>query len=89
MYLTSEIKKDIFKKSSGSEKNTGSSESQIALFTFRINHLTNHLKANKHDANTQRSLLNLVGKRRALLDYVKRKDILHYREILKKLDIRK
>jgi small subunit ribosomal protein S15 len=89
MYLTSEVKKEIFKKNSGSEKNTGSSESQIALFTHRINHLTGHLKSNKKDFGTQRALLNLVGKRRSLLDYVKKNDINRYRKILKDLDIRR
>lgn len=89
MYLTSQAKKDIFKKYGGSEKNTGSSESQIALFTQRIDHLTNHLKSNKKDFGTQRALLNLVGKRRALLDYLKKNDLTRYRAIIKTLDIRK
>jgi small subunit ribosomal protein S15 len=89
MYLTSQVKKDIFKQHGGSEKNTGSSESQVALFTMRIDHLTGHLKKNKKDFGTQRSLLNLVGKRRALLDYLKRTDLLRYRAIIKTLDIRK
>lgn len=89
MYLTKEIKADIFKKHGGLETNTGSAEGQIALFTFRINHLTNHLKANKKDYNTQRSLVKLVGKRRSLLDYLKNKDIERYRAIIKELGIRK
>ena len=89
MYLTSEVKKDIFKKHGGSEKNTGSAESQVALFTHRIDHLTNHLKNNKKDFGTQRALLNLVGKRRALLDYLKQTEINRYRAIIKTLDIRK
>lgn len=89
MYLTSEVKKDIFKKHGGSEKNTGSAESQVALFTHRIDHLTNHLKNNKKDFGTQRALLNLVGKRRALLDYLKNTDIMRYRAIIKVLDLRK
>lgn len=89
MYLTSEVKKDIFKKHGGSDKNTGSAESQIALFTHRIDHLTGHLKNNKKDFGTQRALLNLVGKRRALLDYLKSNDIARYRAIIKTLDIRK
>ena len=82
-------KKEVFKKHGGNEKNTGSAESQIALFTFRIDHLTGHLKDNKKDFGTQRSLLNLVGKRRALLDYLKHTDINRYRAIIKTLDIRK
>lgn len=89
MYLTSQVKKDIFKKFAGNEKNTGTSESQIALFTHRIDHLTEHLKNNKKDFGTQRALLNLVGKRRALLDYLKKNDLMRYRAIIKTLDIRK
>ena len=89
MYLTSEIKKDIFKKHSSSDKDTGKSEGQIALFTHRINHLTNHLKDNKKDFGTQRALLNLVGKRRKLLDYLMNNDIERYRSIVKKLELRK
>jgi small subunit ribosomal protein S15 len=89
MYLTSEVKKEIFKKISGTEKNTGSAESQIALFTHRIDHLTEHLKKNKKDFVTQRALIALVGKRRALLDYLKKKDLERYRNIIKTLDIRK
>ncbi|MCE3279323.1 MAG: ribosomal protein [Bacteroidetes bacterium] len=89
MYLTSEIKKDIFKKHGKSEKDTGSSEGQIALFSHRILHLTNHLQSNKKDFGTQRALLNLVGKRRSLLDYLKHTDIERYRAVVKKLDLRK
>ncbi len=89
MYLTSEVKKGIFKKHGGSEKNTGSAEGQIALFTHRIDHLTGHLKSKPKDFNTQRSLINLVGKRRSLLDYLKKNDISRYRAIIKELDIRK
>ena len=89
MYITSEVKKDIFKKHGGSDKNTGSAESQVALFTHRIDHLTGHLKNNKKDFGTQRALLNLVGKRRALLDYLKNTDIMRYRAVIKVLDIRK
>lgn len=89
MYLSSEKKKEIFKVYGKSEFDTGSSEGQIALFTFRINHLTNHLKENKKDNNTRRSLIGLVGKRRKLLDYLKKNDIERYRAIIKKLNIRK
>ena len=91
MYLTSEKKQELFKEH-GIQKSvtdTGSAESQIALFTFRINHLTEHLKKNRHDFNTERSLVKLVGKRRSLLDYLKNKDINRYREIIKELGIRK
>ena len=89
MYLTKEVKVDIFKKHGGSEKNTGRSEAQIALFTFRINHLTGHLKKNHKDFNTERSLVKLVGKRKSLLDYLKKTEIQRYRDIIKELGIRK
>ncbi|WP_019671026.1 30S ribosomal protein S15 [Eudoraea adriatica] len=89
MYLTKEVKAEIFKKHGGSEGNTGSTEGQIALFTHRINHLTGHLKNNQKDYNTERSLVRLVGKRRSLLDYLKKKDIEKYRILIKELNIRK
>ena len=89
MYLTKEVKAEIFAKHGQSATNTGSTEGQIALFTFRINHLTGHLKANRHDYNTERSLVKLVGKRRSLLDYLKKKEINRYREIINELNIRK
>ena len=89
MYLNSEIKKEIFSKHGGAETNTGSSEGQIALFTFRISNLTEHLKKNRKDFGTQRSLQLLVGKRRSLLDYLKKKDIERYRAIVKELGLRR
>lgn len=89
MYLTKEIKADIFNKFGGNENNTGSTEAQIALFTHRINHLTGHLKTNQKDFNSERSLVKLVGKRRSLLDYLKKKDIEKYRGLIKELNIRK
>ena len=89
MYLTKEIKKKIFKSFGKSDKDTGSAESQIALFSHRINHLSNHLKKNKKDFNTERSLVRLVGKRRNLLEYLKSKDIDKYRKIIKDLGLRK
>ena len=89
MYLTTEKKNEIFKEPGGSDKNTGSTEGQIALFTYRISHLTNHLKENRKDMNTKRSLVRLVGKRRSLLDYLKKTDIARYRAIIKKLNLRK
>ncbi|MBC90698.1 MAG: 30S ribosomal protein S15 [Flavobacteriaceae bacterium] len=89
MYITKEIKEDIFKKYGKSKSNTGSTEGQIALFSNRINHLSNHLKKNKKDFNTERALVSLVGKRRNLLDYLKSKDIEKYRSIIKELKIRK
>ena len=89
MYLTAEKKKDLFKKYGKSDIDTGSPESQIALFTQRIEHLTGHLKKNDKDFSTQRALLKLVGKRRRLLDYLKNRDIEKYRAILKVLNLRK
>jgi small subunit ribosomal protein S15 len=89
MYINTEIKKEIFAKHGGSETNTGSAEGQIALFTFRISNLTEHLKKNRKDFGTQRSLQLLVGKRRSLLDYLKRKDIERYRAIVKELGLRR
>lgn len=89
MYLTPEIKKDLFKENGQSTADTGSAEGQVALFTFRIKHLTNHLKENKKDLATQRSLVRLVGKRRKMLDYLKHKDIERYRAIISKLGLRK
>lgn len=89
MYLTSETKKQIFKEYGGSEINTGSTEAQVALLTHRINHLTQHLKSNPKDLVTQRSLVLMVGRRRHLLNYLRRLDIERYREVIKKLGIRK
>jgi small subunit ribosomal protein S15 len=89
MYLTKENKKEIFKEHGKSETYTGSAEGQIALFKKRINHLTEHLKNNRKDFNTERSLVMMVGKRKSLLSYLKNKDINRYREIIKKLNLRK
>ena len=89
MYLTKENKKEIFKEHGKSESDTGSAEGQIALFTKRINHLTEHLKKNRKDFNTERSLVMMVGKRKSLLSYLKNKDINRYRELIKKLNLRK
>jgi len=88
-YLTSEKKEELFSKHGKSNKDTGSAESQIALFSYRIAHLTEHLKNNKHDYGTQKSLIKLVGKRRALLDYLKKNEIARYRAIIAELNIRK
>ena len=89
MYLTSEKKQEIFKKHGKGANDTGSAEGQIALFTHRIDLLTQHLKNNHKDYNTERSLVKLVGKRRSLLDYLMKKDILRYRAIVKELGLRK
>ena len=89
MYLTSEKKQELFKSFGTSETDTGTAEGQIALFSYRINHLTEHLKKNKKDFSTQQALVKLVGKRRRLLDYLRVKDIGRYREIIKALKLRK
>ena len=82
-------KEEIFKEFGKNKKDTGSSESQIALFTKRIDSLSNHLKSNAKDFNTEKSLVKMVGKRRNLLEYLKNNDIERYRDIIKKLGIRK
>ncbi|MDE0722635.1 MAG: 30S ribosomal protein S15, partial [Flavobacteriales bacterium] len=74
-YLDSEKKKEFFKKHGKGVTDTGSPEAQIAMYSFRITHLTAHLKNNKKDYNTQRSLIALVAKRRNALDYLTKKDI--------------
>ncbi|WP_147678913.1 30S ribosomal protein S15 [Algibacter pacificus] len=89
MYLSKEAKQEMFAKHGKGKNDTGSAEGQIALFTQRINHLTEHLKNNRKDYNTERSLVKLVGKRRSLLDYLVKKDILRYRAIVQELGLRK
>ena len=89
MYLNKEKKAEIFTKFGKSTTDTGSAESQIALFTYRIAHLTEHVKANHKDFVTTRSLTQLVGKRRALLNYLYDRDIERYRSIIKALVLRK
>jgi small subunit ribosomal protein S15 len=87
--VTSVRKREIFKQFGGSENNSGSTEGQIALFTERIQHLTHHLRTNKKDYSAELSLVKMVGKRRALLNYLAKKDIFKYRELIKELGIRK
>ncbi|MCI6642611.1 MAG: 30S ribosomal protein S15 [Alloprevotella sp.] len=89
MYLDSAKKKEIFEKYGQNGTDTGSVESQVALFTFRISHLTEHVKGNRKDHATEKSLVKLVGKRRALLNYLKAKDIERYRALIKALGLRK
>jgi small subunit ribosomal protein S15 len=89
MYLTQEEKKQLFAKHGKNEHDTGSAEGQIALMTARIQHMSNHLKTNKKDFNTERSLVKMVGKRRNLLKYLMKKDIMRYRAIVKDLGLRK
>ena len=89
MHVTSEKKKELFNKFGNSAEDTGSPEGQIALFTHRINSLTDHLKLNEKDYSTQRALVMLVGKRRRLLNYLRDRDIERYRKIVKSLKLRK
>ena len=88
-YLTAEKKQELFQQYGKSNTDTGSAEGQIALFSYRINHLTEYLKTHRKDYDTQRSLLKLVGKRRRLLEYLKDTDIERYRAIIKALNLRK
>lgn len=89
MYLDKAKKQEIFGQYGTSNTDTGSPESQVALFSYRISHLTEHLKKNRKDHTTERSLMKMVGKRRALLDYLKDRDIERYRAIVKKLGLRR
>ena len=89
MYFTSKVKKEVVKQHGKNEKDTGASEVQIALFTKRIDHLTGHLKKSPKDLGTQKALIELVSKRRRLLDYMKNNSLERYRALLKTLDIRK
>ncbi len=89
MPLTKERKKEIITEHGRSEADSGRTHVQIALLTQRISDLTDHLKRHSKDNHTRYGLLKLVGKRRALLDYLKANDIEQYRELIKKLGIRK
>ncbi|MCZ8355506.1 MAG: 30S ribosomal protein S15 [Cyclobacteriaceae bacterium] len=91
MILTTSSKKELFQKFgfNKSDKDTGSPESQIALFTERIKHITEHLKDNKKDFASQQGLIKLVGKRKRLLSYLQNNDITRYRAIISQLDLRK
>ena len=88
-YLNADKKQEIFAKYGKSNTDTGSAESQVALFSYRIAHLTEHLKTNKKDYGTRRALLKLVGKRRRVLDYLRDTDIERYRNIVKELGLRR
>lgn len=89
MYITTEKKREIFKKYGKSETDTGSPEGQVALFTHRINHLSDHLRSNRKDFATEKALVDMVGKRKRILNYLKDKDIERYRAIIAELGIRK
>ncbi len=87
--LTATEKIEIVKTYGKDEKDTGSSKVQVALLTARIKYLTEHFKEHKHDHHSRRGLMKLVGSRRRLLEYIKRKDISQYRELIKSLGLRK
>lgn len=89
MYLSKVEKKELFAKHGKNEQDTGSAEGQIALLTKRIEHISQHMKENKKDFNSKKSLVGMVGKRRNLLNYLMKKDILRYRAIVKELGLRK
>lgn len=89
MALTSEKKQQLIKEFAINENDTGSAEVQIAILTEEINNLTEHFKEHKHDFHSKRGLLKKVGKRRNLLNYLKKNDVVRYREVVKKLGLRK
>ena len=89
MALTKEVKQAISKDFAKSEKDTGSAEVQIAILTKEINELTDHLKVHTHDYHSRRGLLKKVGQRRNMLQYLAKKHIQSYREVIKKLGLRK
>jgi small subunit ribosomal protein S15 len=89
VYLSEEKKNEIFSEYGGSASNTGSIEGQVALFTYRIKSLSDHLKDNKKDNSCKRTMLTLVGKRKRLLKYLQQRDIAKYRALIEKLGLRK
>ncbi|MBR3310079.1 MAG: 30S ribosomal protein S15 [Lachnospiraceae bacterium] len=89
MMITPEIKAEIIKEYGKTPADTGSTEVQVAILTYRIKELTEHLKTHAKDHHSRRGLLKMVGKRRGLLDYLKSKDIEAYRQLIEKLGIRK
>ena len=89
MIITPEKKKEIINKYGTHAKDSGRAEVQVAIYTHRINELTQHMQTQPKDMSTQRALINLVGKRRSILDFLQRKDISRYRSIISELNIRK
>ena len=89
MAVTKERKQELVKQFGKNEHDTGSSEVQIAILTEEINDLTEHLKVHIHDYHSKRGLLMKVGRRKKLLDYLKTRDVVSYREVIKKLNLRK
>lgn len=89
MALTKEVKQQIIKEFAINENDTGSAEVQIAILTKDIASLTEHMKEHKHDFHSKRGLLKKVGQRRSMLNYLMKKDVLKYREVIEKLGLRK
>jgi small subunit ribosomal protein S15 len=88
-HFTTERKVNIFKEFGGNEKNSGSTEAQIAMLTERINHISQHLQKNKKDFSSNRGLMTMVGRRKRLLQYLSRTNLTGYRALLEKLGLRK
>ncbi len=89
MSINTDDKLKMYKEYGGSEKNTGSTEANVAVLTARINHMSQHLRTNKKDFANQRTLQILVGRRKRLLKYLAKKDIAGYRTLIEKLELRK
>lgn len=89
MVLTADSKVEMIEQFKLHESDTGSPEVQVAILTHRINYLTEHLKVHKKDHHSRRGLLILVGRRRSLLDYVKKKDVNRYRALIERLGLRR
>ena len=89
MSINAESKSKVVSEFKRSENDTGSPEVQVALLTARIQHLTDHFKAHKHDHHSRRGLLRMVNQRRSLLDYLKKKDIQRYRDLIERLGLRR
>ncbi len=89
MALSKEEKAKIIKEFAKSKDDVGSAEVQVAILTYEINNLTKHLQEHKHDYHSKRGLLMKVGRRKKLLDYLKKNDVVSYREVIKKLNLRK
>ncbi len=89
VYLTKEKREEIYKEYGGSATNSGSTKSQVALLTYRIQELSKHLQKNRKDFSCQRALLSMVGQRKRLLNYLAKKDINEYRSLIEKLGLRK
>ncbi len=88
-HLTAEAKKNLFETYGGSATNTGSIEAQVAMLTERINHISAHIKQNKKDFNSNRGLINMVGRRKRMLQYMQRTNLSGYRALIEKLGLRK